>query len=182
MNNVMVHLTRLDNRPSAMIVEIAAVFFDLKTGVIGADFHEVISPEKQDRLGTATAAFNSQWGHYLRTNYPDDEDLGTDIVFALDSFVDWLCQIEVMADRVMWSTGDDFSDCGLLHQLILDYMGKNPEHRTGRFWRADKVNDIQTLFNLIGYTQEPNFPAIHATDIVKLKAKAVSDIKQALKL
>ncbi|KKK52419.1 hypothetical protein LCGC14_3105100 [marine sediment metagenome] len=182
MNNVMVHLTRLDNRSSAMVVEIEAVFFDPKTGVIGAEFHEVISPEKQDRLGTATAAFNSQWGHYLRTNYPDDEGLGTDIDFALGSFAEWLCQIEPMSARIIWSTGNDFSDAGILHQLLLDYIG-NSDHITGRYWYSSSTMELSTISKVVfSNLDELTFNAVHAADIVKLKANFASDMMQSLNL
>ncbi|KDC51048.1 3'-5' exoribonuclease domain-containing protein [Pseudoalteromonas sp. S3431] len=183
MNNVMVHLTRLDTRPSAVVVEIAAVFFNPHTGVIGADFHEVISSEEQElRYGTIKESFNSQWKFYSSNNSPDCENWESDINYALVSFVEWLCQIELIGDRIIWSTGDDFTDAGILHQLILDYIGKSGDI-SGRYWYSSSTMDLNTLFRIVTHNiGELGFNAFHSTDIVKLKAKAAIDMMQALEL
>lgn len=134
MNNLMIDLETLDTVASTAVVSIGAVFFDVETGELGAEFYAVITLDdavgngsisrdtliwwlKQD--GRAQGVFNEHGG-------AQEEALS-----EFRTFID-----EHTDECVVWGNGGDF-DIAILNQK---YEGNPPwKHYNSRCFRTMKA-------------------------------------------
>ncbi len=111
MNNVMLDLETMGNRPGAVIVSIGAVCFDVKTG-LGATFHERIDMRDAVASGLKMDASTVEW--WLEQSKEAQSALlqypRATLKQALLRFNDWLIANCTTSDLTIWGNGGDFDN------------------------------------------------------------------------
>lgn len=183
MNHVMLDLETMGNSSHAAIVSIGAVFFDPKTGELGAEFHQTISLESAANFGDIDAGTVQWWltqSDEARAIFNDKNAIS--LPDALQEFSDWISQIENFKDRVVWGNGSGFDNV-----ILANAYKPSPMKCPWPHWNDRDVRTIVDLGrNLRNFNPKKDMPfdgtAHNALDDAKHQAKYVSAIYQALKI
>lgn len=112
MNNLMVDLETMGNKPDAPIVAIGAVFFEPATGEIGPSFYTAVSLESEVALGAVPDASTILWwlaqSSEARSAITDNP---TPIDVALRGLNDFSAEVSGNSRRIyVWGNGAAFDN------------------------------------------------------------------------
>lgn len=114
MNNIMVDLETLDNKPSAIILSIGAVAFDPNTGRLGEEFYQVINTDSCRRAGLTESEDTVAWWKQQSEEakqvlHEAEAETSCHLLKALIGFKDWLQPFKLSRVKV-WGNGSDFDN------------------------------------------------------------------------
>ena len=187
MNNVMLDLETLGNGSNSAIISIGAVFFEPKTGELGADFYQTITLESAMESGTVDASTIAWWmkqSDDARAIFNDERSVALPV--ALYEFSEWLIQNSESSDKntakvSVWGNGATFDNV-----ILSNAYEQINQSRPWPYWADRDVRTIVELGRTIaGIDPKYNNPfegtAHNALDDAKHQARYVSDIYKALK-
>lgn len=117
MNNIMLDIETLDNRPNAAIAQVAAVMFDPSTGELGAEFNQVVDIDDSLLYGTVNGDTIKWWmqqSDEARSIFKAESS--TDLESTLHSFTEWVLENSDMKtkegnpDALVWGNGATFDN------------------------------------------------------------------------
>ncbi len=107
----MLDLETMGTSLNAAIISIGAVFFDPKTGVIGADFYYAIERISSERYGVVDESTKLWWSKQsVEAQAVLSDDDAIDLKQALHLFAEWISQIENFKSRIVWGNGPSFDN------------------------------------------------------------------------
>lgn len=140
--HVMLDIEVLSKKPGGAIIEIGAVTFDPKLGLLGNSFHRLVAP-----ADTAIADLSTIDWHREQGTWPRDPSIPADpLATVLTDFREWA--ISTGAEH-FWSWGSTYDFPHL--DLAFELMGTPPP------WRYYRCQCARTVWNLA-------FPGQRATD------------------
>ncbi len=113
MNNIMLDLETLGNKPGCIILSIGACEFDMQTGEIGKTFYTNIDTEDSEKHGLKFNASTVMW--WLRQSQEARDALSLTILSltdVLNLFESWLGDIN-SKNMQIWANSPSF-DCAIL--------------------------------------------------------------------
>jgi hypothetical protein len=178
MHHLMLDIETLDIKPSAVILTIAAVFFDPQTGSLGAQLECFISSEKEQpgrTIGLSTVSWWSKQSDAARKQAFS----GTDTLKRALSNLSRFIHMNSISPLKVWGNGKEF-DCVILehayHQLEMPCPWT--------FWQTQDVRTIITLAEMNGFNPKKERPfegTPHcAMDDAKHQARYLSDVISAM--
>lgn len=178
MHHLMLDIETLDTVPSAVILVVAAVFFDPKTGQLGAEFEAAVSCQKAQPGRTISLDSVAWWARQSnearKLAFGGSETLKR----VLSSFSRFIHMNATDSVKV-WGNGKEF-DCAILEHAFQQLELPCP----WRFWDTQDVRTIITLAELHGFNpkKERPFEGIphRALDDAKHQARYVADAISAL--
>lgn len=180
MKNIMLDLETMGNGSNAAIISIGAVFFEPKTGELGAEFYQSVSLESAMEYGSVDASTLQWWmkqSEQARSVFNDRTSLLLNEV--LIEFSDWLCQLNMKNIKV-WGNGATFDNVILsnAYQAL-----KMP--RPWPYWCDRDVRTIVEMGkSLRGIDPKKDLTlqgtAHNALDDAKFQVRYVSEIFKAL--
>jgi len=174
-NNVMIDLETMGNKPGAPVIAIGAVYFDPKSGRMGDEFYKEISLESCVDAGCKMDASTVLWwleqSDEARAKFAKNEQAGQ----LLDTLLEFNAFIK--GNVKPWGNGASF-DLGILAHCYRLFGIETP----WSFWNERDVRTIVDLDNNNhkGKTVFDGIPH-YALDDAKHQVKYVSAIIQSLK-
>lgn len=143
MNNLMLDLETMDNKPTAAITSIGAVFFNPETGEMGETFYRRVSLESSVAHGCSVGADTVLW--WMRQSSEARSELLSDDSHGLDTAIEDLhyfitSQTDAGSLQV-WGNGAAFDNVILRHAA----------EKTGLFstmWNFWNDRDVRTIVQL----------------------------------
>lgn len=180
MHHLMLDIETLDIAPSAVILSVAAVFFDPLTGQLGEHYVGCIDPQKPQPGRTLSAATVAWWAA--------QSDAARKFSFSgqltLKKALTQLSQfIQLNADDTLkvWGNGKEF-DCAILEHAYQQLALACP----WSFWQTQDVRTVITLAETLGFNPKKSRPfegSPHLPlDDARHQAAYVSDVFRALRL
>ncbi|WP_048794726.1 MULTISPECIES: 3'-5' exonuclease [Serratia] len=140
MRHIMLDLETMDNRPSAAIVAIGAVAFDLASGTLGKRFYQRVDLENSQKHGGTIGADTVKW--WLRQSAEARSEIATDdavtLGCALGELQCFIMRNGAIEDVRIWAKGTDF-DLPIINTALAS-VGLTP---VWRFWNARDVRTIE---------------------------------------
>ncbi|WP_279027083.1 3'-5' exonuclease [Gibbsiella quercinecans] len=178
MHHLMLDIETLDTVPSAVILVVAAVFFDPKTGQLGAEFEAAVSCQKAQPGRTISLDSVAWWARQSnearKLAFGGSETLKR----VLSSFSRFIHMNATDSVKV-WGNGKEF-DCTILEHAFQQLELPCP----WRFWDTQDVRTIITLAELHGFNPKKERPfegtPHRALDDAKHQARYVADAISAL--
>ena len=178
MHHLMLDIETLDVTPSAVILVVAAVFFDPKTGKLGAEFEATVNSQQEQPGRTFNLATIAWWAK--------QSDEARKLAFGgTDSLKRVLTNLKHFihmhsTDKVkVWGNGKEF-DCTILEHAFNQLDISCPWN----FWDTQDVRTIVTLAELHGFNPKKARPfegtPHRALDDAKHQARYVADAISAL--
>ncbi|CAI0727733.1 Uncharacterised protein [Serratia quinivorans] len=178
MHHLMLDIETLDIKPSAVILVVAAVFFDPQTGQLGAEFENAVSSQK-DQPGRTISLDTVAW-------WAKQSDEARKLAFggteSLKRALTNLSRFIHMnsTDKVkVWGNGKEF-DCAILEHAFQQLEMPCP----WKFWDTQDVRTVITLAEILGFNpkKERAFEGTphRALDDAKHQARYVADTVSAL--
>jgi exodeoxyribonuclease VIII len=180
MNNLMIDLETLGTDPSAPIIAIGAVFFDPKTGKLGAEFSATIDFESACERRTPSDSTIKWW--LVQSSDARAKVLRGEqhMVTALRDFTNFVDENIKRSNVKPWGNGATF-DISMLEDCFKCYDLPTP-------WKYYNVRDVRTIVDLgkmKGFDRDDiefeGTPHV-ALDDAKHQARYVSFITQGLLL
>jgi hypothetical protein len=180
MQHLMIDLETLGNTPTAPIVAIGAVFFNPKTGELGAEFSATIDFESACERRTPDASTIKWW-------LVQSDDARAKVIRGKEEMYEGLHGLMGFIDNHSnawavkpWGNGATF-DISMLEDCFKCYGMKAP----WQFWNIRDVRTVVELGEMKGYTKDmvefEGVPHV-ALDDAKHQARYVSLITQGLLL
>lgn len=177
----MLDIETVGNGSKAAIVSIGAVFFDPKTGDIGAQFYQPISLASSSYYGEMDASTIEWWmkqSDEARAVFSAEDKVS--LKDALGEFTEWISQIEEFKDRIVWGNGATFDN------VIVGNAFKAARMRQPWPFYGDR--DVRTIVDLgrqlrgVDPKKEMQLEGVahNALDDAKHQARYVSAIFKAL--
>ncbi|MFI8416920.1 3'-5' exonuclease [Serratia sp. NPDC078593] len=178
MHHLMLDIETLDIKPSAVILVIAAVFFDPKTGELGAEFETAINCQKDQperTMSLDTVAWWAKQSDEARKLAFGGSDSLKRALTNLSQFI----HINSTATVKVWGNGKEF-DCTILEHAYQQLAISCPWN----FWDTQDVRTVITLAELHGFNPKKTRPfegtPHRALDDAKHQARYVADVVSAL--
>ncbi|HCB1868427.1 TPA: 3'-5' exoribonuclease [Citrobacter freundii] len=182
MNNLMIDLETMGNKPNAPIVSIGAVFFDPQSGELGQEFYTAVNLESAMEQGAVPDGDTILW--WLRQSSEARSAICVDDAMPISSALSELSHfINRHSDNPkylkVWGNGATFDN------VIL----RGAYERAGQvcpwqFWNDHDVRTIVTLGKVVGFDPKRDMPfdgvAHNALADARHQAKYVSAIWQKL--
>ncbi|EDT6692644.1 3'-5' exoribonuclease [Salmonella enterica subsp. enterica] len=139
MNNIMIDIEALDNKPTAAIVSIAAAFFEPMTGKIGPSIYLPVDVVDAQYRGGTIGAETIQW--WMKQNQVARNEISSDIALllqtALYSLNDFCDTCDDLDNLKLWARGADYDFPIIYHSMRL--IGIRP------LWSFWNVRDVRTV-------------------------------------
>lgn len=176
MHHLMLDIETLDIKPSAVILVVAAVFFDPQTGQLGAEFENAVSSQKDQPGRTISLDTVAWWAKQSdearKLAFGGTESLKRTLT-SLSRFIHMNSTDQVK----VW--GKEF-DCTILEHAFQQLDMPCP----WKFWDTQDVRTVITLAELLGFNpkKERAFEGTphRALDDAKHQARYVADTISAL--
>jgi len=178
MHHLMLDIETLDIKPSAVILVVAGVFFDPRTGQLGAEFETAVSSQKAQPGRTISLDTVAWWAR--------QSDEARKLAFAgsdslkrvLTSFSRFI-HINSSDSVKVWGNGKEF-DCAILEHAYQQLDMPCP----WKFWDTQDVRTVITLAELHGFNPKKDRPfegtPHRALDDAKHQARYIADAISAL--
>lgn len=188
MKNVMLDLETLSNKSDAVVVQIAAVMFEPLTGVVGAEFNQVVDLEDSMIYGTLNGETLKWWMQQPEEARAIFNSKGTTTLeSALLSFTDWITKNSDMKteegspDAIVWGNGATFDN--VILNNAYEELGLTPP------WSFYNSRDLRTVVDLgitikdVNPKKELTFEGIphNALDDAKHQVKYLCSIIKSLR-
>ena len=178
MNNIMIDIETLDNKPTAAIVSIAAAFFDPRTGEIGMSIYIPVNVADAQYKGATIGADTVKW--WMKQNLcARDElvsDAGLPLSESLYKFNDFCCFCDDSDNLKIWARGTDFDLPVIYHSMRL--TGIRP---AWNFWNARDVRTVAEIaLTICGHSSMRavlEHPHHAMNDVINQIARLSDDIK-----
>ena len=158
MNDVMIDIETLGTTPDSVILSIAAVEFNLRTGIIFRELYRQIRPNQHDRkICTETVRWWLDKSPLLISESFSGNNHLTDILIELSIFV---------GDKTVWSQGTDF-DFPILDHAFNACNISIP-------WKYYAKRDTRTAYDVCGFDPK-------SIERVGVHHNALSDCKHQIK-
>ncbi|QNK34499.1 3'-5' exoribonuclease [Serratia sp. JUb9] len=174
MHHVMLDIETLDVKPSAVILVVAAVFFDPKTGQLGEEFEAAVSPQKEQdgrTISLDTVAWWARQSDEARKLAFGGSDSLKRVLTNLSRFIHMHSSDTVK----VWGNGKEF-DCAILEHAFQQLTMPCP----WKFWHTQDVRTLVTLAELRGFNPKKARPfegtPHRALDDAKHQARYVADV------
>lgn len=139
MQHIMLDLETMDNKPTAAIVAIGAVVFDLDSGTLGKRFYQRVRLKDSQKHGGTIGADTVKW--WLRQSAEARSEITTDgasgLVSALIGFQCFILRNSPDPDARIWARGTDFDI-----PIITSAMSRINMPVPWKFWC---VRDVRTI-------------------------------------
>ncbi|MCS2152404.1 3'-5' exoribonuclease [Scandinavium goeteborgense] len=182
MNNLMIDLETMGNKPSAPIVAIGAVFFDPQTGELGAEFYNAVNLSSDMALGAVPDGDTILW--WLKQSAEARAAICTDDTLPI---ADALSELSAFISRnsenprylKVWGNGSNFDN------VILRAAYERAGHACPwQFWNDSDVRTMVLLGRQLGFDPKRDMPfdgvAHNALADARHQVKYVSAIWQRL--
>lgn len=178
MHHLMLDIETLDVTPSAVILAVAAVFFDPKTGELGAEFDVAVNCQQEQPGRTISLEIVAWWAKQSdearKLAFGGTESLKR-VLTGLSRFI----HINSTDTVKVWGNGKEF-DCVILEHAFKQLGMPCP----WKFWDTQDVRTIITLAELNGFNPKKQraFEGTphRALDDAKHQARYVADAISAL--
>lgn len=151
MHHLMLDIETLDIKPSAVILVVAAVFFDPRTGELGAEFEAAISSQK-DQPGRTISLDTVAWWAKQSDEARKQAFSGTESLKRVLSSLSRFIHMNSTDTVKVWGNGKEF-DCAILEHAFQQLEMPCP----WKFWDTQDVRTVITLAELHGFN--PKKPA-----------------------
>ncbi|HDR2588124.1 TPA: 3'-5' exoribonuclease [Enterobacter ludwigii] len=166
MQHIMIDLETMDDTPTAAIVAIGAVAFDLNSGEIGEQFYLSVDLDSSYKHGGTIGPGAVKW--WLRQPREAQCEIVTDnaatINYALRELECFIIRSSPSTDTILWSQGADFD-----FPIITSAMARIGMRRCWKYWN---VRDVRTIVHA---AEEAGFNPSAAVDFVGQKHHALHD-------
>jgi hypothetical protein len=174
----MLDIETLDIKPSAVILVIAAVFFDPKTGELGAEFETSVNSQKEQPGRTISLDTVAWWAKQSdearKLAFGGTETLKR-VLTKLTQFI----HMNTTGTVKVWGNGKEF-DCSILEHAFQNLEMSCP----WKFWDTQDVRTVITVAEIQGFNpkKERSFEGTphRALDDAKHQARYVADTISAL--
>jgi len=178
MHHLMLDIETLDTKPSAVILSVAAVFFDPRTGKLGAEFCHSVNSEQQ-QPGRSISLDTVAWWARQSDNVRKQAFSGGSSLKRVLTDLSRFIQINSSEQVKVWGNGKEF-DCSILEHAFEQLALPCP----WRFWDTQDVRTMITLAELHGFNPKkdrvfegtPHLPL----DDAKHQARYVADVVSSL--
>lgn len=178
MNNIMIDIETLDNKPTAAIVSIAAAFFDPRTGEIGSTNYILVDFADAQGEGATIGADTIKW--WMKQNSCARHEIisaiGLPLAASLDRLNDFCNFCDDPEDLKIWARGTDFDLTVIYHSMRLT--------RISPVWNFWNVRDVRTVaeiaLTICGHSSMRTVlehPHHAMTDVINQIARLSDDIK-----
>ncbi|WP_337262328.1 MULTISPECIES: 3'-5' exonuclease [unclassified Serratia (in: enterobacteria)] len=178
MHHLMLDIETLDIAPSAVILVVAAVFFDPKTGKLGAEFEAAINSQK-DQPGRTISLTTVAWWAKQSDEARKRAFGGTENLKRVLTHFSRFIHMHSTDSVKVWGNGKEF-DCTILEHAFSQLEIPCP----WQFWDTQDVRTIITLAELHGFNPKKERPfegtPHRALDDAKHQARYVADVISAL--
>lgn len=151
MHHLMLDIETLDIKPSAVILVVAAVFFDPRTGELGAEFRAAVSSQK-DQPGRTISLDTVAWWAKQSDEARKQAFGGTESLKRVLSNLSRFIHMNSTDTVKVWGNGKEF-DCAILEHAFQQLEMPCP----WKFWDTQDVRTVITLAELHGFN--PKRPA-----------------------
>jgi hypothetical protein len=178
MHHLMLDIETLDIKPSAVILVVAAVFFDPKTGQLGAEFENAVSSQK-DQPGRTISLDTVAWWAKQSDEARKLAFGGTESLKRMLTNLSRFIHMNSTDQVKVWGNGKEF-DCAILEHAFQQLEMPCP----WKFWDTQDVRTVITLAEMLGFNpkKERAFEGTphRALDDAKHQARYVADTVSAL--
>lgn len=140
MQHIMLDLETMDNKPTAAIVAIGAVVFDLDSGTLGKRFYQRVRLKDSQKHGGTIGADTVKW--WLRQSAEARSEIATDdavhIRQALGEMGCFILRNSPHPDAFIWAKGTDFDI-----PIITSAMDRIDLMPTWKFWNTRDVRTFE---------------------------------------
>lgn len=180
MHHLMLDIETLDTTPSAVLLSVAAVFFEPMTGELGESFTAQVSPQKPQLHRTISADTVAWWAQQSDAARKEAFSGTETLKKTLTQFSRFI-QIHTTDKVHVWGNGKEF-DCSILEHAY----GQLEMTCPWDFWRTQDVRTLVTLARTLGFDPKktrpfegvPHLPL----DDARHQARYVSDIFRSLRV
>lgn len=138
LGHVMIDIETLGVNPGCVILSVAAVEFDLKTGEVGRKFHKKIHLLSSEECGLKVEAQTLGW--WMKQPPIDKWMEGDDLPEVMGQFIDFIWEVGGK-EVIVWANSPTFDVAIIKHALAL-FKFKAP-------WPHTNERDVRTLASLI---------------------------------
>lgn len=178
MHHLMLDIETLDIKPSAVILVVAAVFFDPQTGQLGAEFENAVNSQK-DHPGRTISLDTVAWWAKQSDDARKLAFGGTESLKRTLTNLSRFIHMNSTDQVKVWGNGKEF-DCTILEHAFQQLEMPCP----WKFWDTQDVRTVITLAELLGFNpkKERAFEGTphRALDDAKHQARYVADTISAL--
>lgn len=178
MHHLMLDIETLDIKPSAVILVVAAVFFDPRTGELGAEFRAAVSSQK-DQPGRTISLDTVAWWAKQSDEARKQAFGGTESLKRVLSNLSRFIHMNSTDTVKVWGNGKEF-DCAILEHAFQQLEMPCP----WKFWDTQDVRTVITLAELHGFNPKKTRPfegmPHRALDDARHQARYVADTVSAL--
>lgn len=178
MNHLMLDIETLDITPSAVILVVAGVFFNSKTGELGAEFEAAVNSQQEQpgrTISLDTVAWWAKQSDEARKQAFGGSESLKRVLTNLSRFIHMHSTDTVK----VWGNGKEF-DCSILEHAYQQLAMPCP----WKFWDTQDARTIITLAELHGFNPKKQRPfegtPHRALDDAKHQARYVADTISAL--